>query len=312
MEGFLKSNVELDFLVSKLVLQIEQEQSLSQTAKNALQLKFLSQKQIIENKDIIDNIPNSLKLGMSLEKQLVTFTFADIVERTINRSSVDPFIIEIGSGKGYLSRVLSNYYKKKTFCVDLNKERLKSNLRINRLVQEDSNMEVLTRLNKKALISSNMAVFHKSLGTESDFKLILKASRDFFKIRECINKTLFQVTIVGLHLCGDLPYTVLDQVAKNRLESERNNVHEESVDVCNVILVPCCPDKITLFPKSAKVRFFMQDEFAGKHIAADLFDGCITTPINIIDLYLYAIELCFRHVEIVYVNSGRFALIASI
>ncbi|GME78582.1 unnamed protein product [Ambrosiozyma monospora] len=313
MEGCLESTMELDSLVSKLILQIEQEQALSQTAESFLQTKFLTQRQIIENNDLISNIPNSLKLGMSLEKQFITFTFAKIVEQTLERSAVDPFIIEIGSGKGYLSRVLSNYYKKKTFCVDLNKERLKSNLRINRLVQ-DSNIEVSTRLNKKALISTNMAVFHKSLETDADFKLILKSSRNFFKIRESINKTLFQVSIVGLHLCGDLPYTVLDQVAKNHIESKRNvfNAHEESVDVCNVILVPCCPDKVTQFPKSTKVRLFMEDELSGKRIAANLFEGCITTPINLIDIYLYALETGFHHVEIVYVNSGRFALIASI
>jgi hypothetical protein len=134
-------------------------------------------------------------------------------------------IIDIGSGKGYIDRIISGYLRIPVFCVDSIKERLKSSIRIQRLLNSD-------KFNKENELMYN---YECKLETIEQFEKIMIESNKFFN-NVITNEFIIyrQIWILGLKLCGDMFYNLVNLINSYIIINNDNNIK------INVLIVPCC------------------------------------------------------------------------
>lgn len=173
---------------------------------------------------LIGTPPNAIPLIVSTAKRLQDFN-PDV-------------IIDIGSGKGYLARLLANYLNKRVLCIDSNPERLSSTVRWDRLINDSNFSQTKTTIVNQKGISNNIKVCNMSLDTIEDFKSILSESRKWLN-NQSPNQ---QLALVALKNCGDMVYRLIDFY------------HEVGDSQLILVIVPCCYNKITQFPYSDQLK----------------------------------------------------------
>lgn len=199
------------------------------------------------------HIPPAYLLGVPPRAIPLTLTIATLIAE-----SGGEYVIDIGSGKGYLSRLLSNHYQCKVFCVDEIGDRLKSSLKLDRLINSHNNIEdAYPHLN--ANIGSNnmtfqthgnLAIMARRLESMADFNDIMANSISWF---ERFSK-LHKITILGIKVCGDIFY----QMAKFLANWIRANSFV-SIEI-NMVVVPCCVEKSILYPHSKRCQMCMNKD----------------------------------------------------
>lgn len=189
-------------------------------------------------------IPSGYFLGIPQQKDiaLVCQVLAIVLEQ---QKSAQPdrefYVLDIGSGKGYIDRILSGVYRVPVFCVDAMKERLNSSLRIQRLLNDD-NPQTCSSLHPASSFASNhassspMINYHYKIRNTQDFSLVWRRFERFvagFGRGKSIAAKPAQILILGLRLCGDLYYAFVDWLVGSFQDNR-------SVSKISVLIVPCC------------------------------------------------------------------------
>ncbi|KGK36187.1 hypothetical protein JL09_g4663 [Pichia kudriavzevii] len=184
-------------------------------------------------------IPQGYFLGVNPKDRLL---INDILETTKLDEFQQVGVIELGSGKGYISRIISSHYKIPIFCVDSIRERLASSMRVQQLINDD---KVLEYANKTAG-TFNMFNYQNEIQSRDDFVEIWYQAMALRQFKEV--KT---VVILGVKLCGDFFYNMVDWIAETRALMEGFRVE--------IVVVPCCLHKsirsINLDPVQEMVRY---------------------------------------------------------
>ncbi|KAI0464536.1 hypothetical protein LJB42_002151 [Komagataella kurtzmanii] len=202
-------------------------------------------------------LPPSLLLGLTPAKQTTVKGFVYLVNSLI-KSTGDPNndIVEIGMGKGYISRILaSSFYNYKILGIDVNGEKLRSNLRIHRLINSDKHtdltIEAPTNLPRQQISNNLMAVNALLDDRPSQLNNVIMSNLPFFSLGKPVG-TMVQICIVGLNLCGDLSYKVVENMCFS--------VENVSYSIKVASLVPCCAHLLTTFPISKNLKRQFQDK----------------------------------------------------
>lgn len=162
------------------------------------------------------------------------------------------YVIDLGSGKGYIDRILSNHYNIKTFCVDSINDRLIGSLRLSRLIKDDSISNYQANLNRDHNFntSSNMKIYKCELKGIEDFIDVVEQALIFFNNgRNDQNVTnITNITIIGLKLCGDMYYDIIDWLENSHFHSSSSTSTSTGIDI-SLLVAPCCPEKSQRFPE---------------------------------------------------------------
>lgn len=118
------------------------------------------------------------------------------------------FVIDVGSGKSYLSRLLSSYCN--VIAIERNQMRRKASTRLDQLTDA------------KVFYINDLA----HLDTTEQFVLSRKKN----------NGTIPRALLVGLDVCGDLPIDLISCVIANDLHF---------IELVGCFVIPCCMHKIT-------------------------------------------------------------------
>lgn len=145
--------------------------------------------------------------GLSRRKAHELSQLIPRITKLIDDRAVE-FIIDIGSGKSYLSRVLSR--KCEVICVEHDAMRIKSSKRLDALqgssIAYISNLDQLSSLERHVLS------------------------------RKKHNDRIPNALIVGLDVCGDLPLSTARFLLDNEIQF---------LDIMGMLIIPCCFHKIT-------------------------------------------------------------------
>lgn len=197
-----------------------EELKITQDVSVSIQEKITS----IPKAHILGTHPNALPLIVSVSSKIYEIN-PDVV-------------IDIGSGKGYISRLLANYYNMKVICVDSNNERLKSTIRWDRLINDANIKLTATSMKDQSTVSNNIKALNISLTTIEDFKLILIEA-----IKWSNNPSQNQrMVLLALKNCGDMIYHLIDLY------------HEIGNNQLSMLVIPCCYHKISQFPYSDQLK----------------------------------------------------------
>lgn len=227
--------------------------TLNLAEKLVLRRNFIEKQRISNIIDLLkEEIPKGWFLGLSeTHINLLCYVLNKIV---VNNNS-NHYVLDIGSGKGYIDRILSNHYKIKTFCVDSTIERLISNVRLNRLLKDDDIKNFNSKMinnNEKSInkrynnINPNMEIFQCHLQNIHDFEKIWIKSIQFFDNDNKDNNDVSTITILGLKVCGDMFYDIVEWVFNYTI---MNNKSEN----IKLLIVPCCLHLCKQFPKSTEI-----------------------------------------------------------
>ncbi|KAG7775914.1 hypothetical protein KL930_001676 [Ogataea haglerorum] len=131
-------------------------------------------------------LSSSLTLGMSPAKTAATVPFA---HKTASFGVSN--VLDLGSGKGYLARILANGFGLKVCCVDHNKDRIKSSLRIHSLIQQEQVLQ--TSLGP----SGNL---HAVAAPIEEWENFIDEATSFFRRKTRLGEKELDVAVVGLQL----------------------------------------------------------------------------------------------------------------
>lgn len=202
---------------------------------------------------IKDKIPKGYFIGLSEPHMLlICWTLQYILENVRNKKNKcwKQYVIDIGSGKGYIDRILSSVFKIGVYCVDSDNERLKSSIRLQRLLNDD-NLSVYNRskLNELSLMES----FRYEMKSAEDFKLIWDKSVSFFKdlnrYQNKSNTLIDEIVILALKVCGDMIFHIVEWVILNLKGGHLCKCARE-VKRLKMFLVPCCFHKSEVLNES--------------------------------------------------------------
>ncbi|ANZ74368.1 BA75_00807T0 [Komagataella pastoris] len=228
------------------------------------------QEQDQEWQDDLPVLSPSLLLGLTPAKQVAVRGFVYLANSLIESTGVaNNDIVEIGMGKGYISRIFaSSLYNYKILGIDVNGEKLRSNLRIHRLINSDNHtdltIEAPTSLPRQQISNNLMAV--NALLDDRPYQLnnVILSNLPFFSLGKPVGE-LVQICIVGMNLCGDLAYKVVENMC--------SSVENVSYSIRAASLVPCCAHLLTTFPISKNLKREFQDKpftLSQRLIALDL------------------------------------------
>ncbi|CDK28362.1 unnamed protein product [Kuraishia capsulata CBS 1993] len=278
-----------------------------------LDTKALSHLCLVESKDTESHsderskrlFNTGLSLGMTWTRFLENWNFALRADEICTEENT--VMVEVASGKGYLSRILCNHFKRRVICIDRNWIKNKSSLHVHRLVNGDE-----LRLASRASASGKTtASGHERLHTvQSDLqtpddligilresqKLIGMDSRVGWKNGVLTPVNVPSVCLVGLNLCGDLAITAV----KSWLAawSDPGSLGFP-LELGPVLVSPCCYHERSEFPLSKRFR---------QRLGSDQSLILKTTPesgiygfvrsVALVDLALYMCELGFDDVKV--------------
>lgn len=181
----------------------------------------------------IEAVPPGYKIGI----QPASILLMILIANKITQTNPD-VVVDIGSGKGHLARFLANYFHYRVLCVDSINDRLKSTIKWDRLINDSNIQQNLTVLQNNNVVSNNVKILNVQLESLSDFKVILSEAKNW---SQNITKD-GQLTIVAVKNCGDMIYNLLDMIPNfNSIKMQ-------------LLIVPCCFEKISQFPKSQKLK----------------------------------------------------------
>lgn len=182
-------------------------------------------------------------------------------------AALDPdVVVDIGSGKGYLSRLLANFQGLRVLCVDAINERLKSTIRWDRLINDGRLAQTHAVIGNRACISSNIKTLNLKLDSVDDLRGILKEAHLW---STSISKPP-KMVISALKNCGNMIYDLVHYYST--LSSSQ----------LGLIVMPCCYHKITDFPRSKQLQTLP--------IGLDVYES-IPDTIYILDMMLYTLNL---------------------
>ncbi|KAG7698014.1 hypothetical protein KL933_000960 [Ogataea haglerorum] len=215
-------------------------------------------------------LSSSLTLGMSPAKTAVTVPFA---HKTASFGVSN--VLDLGSGKGYLARILANGFGLKVCCVDHNKDRIKSSLRIHSLIQQEQVLQ--TSLGP----SGNL---HAVAAPIEEWENFIDEATSFFRRKTRLGEKELDVAVVGLQLCGDMVYRVIDLVS---------GCNRAGIRLCAFLVSPCCLHKVV----SLRSKAFRASEVCVENIYKDIQE--------------YLVERGFRNVHLGYLNIGYYYIEAT-
>ncbi|KAG7881780.1 hypothetical protein KL905_000734 [Ogataea polymorpha] len=210
-------------------------------------------------------LSSNLTLGMSPAKTAVTVPFA---HKTASFRVSN--VLDLGSGKGYLARILADGFGLKVCCVDKNKDRLKSSLRIHKLIQQE-------QVSQTSLGPSGN--FHTVAAPIEEWEDFMDEATAFFRRNTRLDEKVLDVAVVGLQLCGDMVYRVIDLVS---------GCSREDIRLCAFLVVPCCLHKIV----SLRSKAYQTREVCIENIYKDIQE--------------YLEERGFGNVHLGYLNIGYY------
>lgn len=208
----------------------------------------IEEKYDIENKinKIKNFIPNGYFIGLTKEHiLLICYVIYYVIN---NNNNENQCIIDIGSGKGYIDRIISSIYKKRIFCIDEIKDRLKSSERLQDLLNDDKYYYLMNESIDGTINNNNnnnkslMKSFSYKIENVNDFRFIWDKSLDFFKDNNNNNQIFKKITILSLKVCGDLIFNIIKWVIYNKIYIKRT-LPKECVNKITIFIVPCCPSK---------------------------------------------------------------------
>lgn len=192
---------------------------------------------------IMGKIPKGYFIGLSKEHAWVICCILRHLFENEHMHSRKQFVLDLGSGKGYIDRILSSVYQIGVFCVEAEKDRLKSSTRLQRLLNDDKTASCDTPFNCKRDLPL-MKSCQRTLVTENDFMLVWKKSLSYFRQ---LGSPAIEIVVLALKVCGDMLYNVVDWVLAN-WELIKVTAPTECRNL-RVIIVPCC------LHKSTRLRF---------------------------------------------------------
>ncbi|KAG7818833.1 hypothetical protein KL928_002701 [Ogataea angusta] len=215
-------------------------------------------------------LSGSLTLGMPPAKTAVTVPFA---HKTASFGVSN--VLDLGSGKGYLARILANGFGLKVCCVDHNRDRLKSSLRVHKLIQQEQVSQ--TSLGP----SGNL---HTVAASIEEWEEFMDEAVRFFRLNTRLGEKELDVAVVGLQLCGDMVYRVIDLVS---------DCNRPGIRLCAFLVAPCCLHKIVSLRSKA-------------HQASEV---CLENIYK--DIQEYLVERGFGDVHLGYLNIGYYYIEAT-
>ena len=193
---------------------------------------------------IINKIPKGYFIGLSKEHAwVICWILGHVFENKNWHSQKAQFVLDLGSGKGYIDRILSSVYKIGVFCVEAEKDRLKSSTRLQRLLNDDKTTSCDTPITRKRDLPL-MKSCQCTLLTENDFMLVWKKSLSYFRQ---LGTPAGEIVVLALKVCGDMFYNIVDWVLTN-WEHIKFTAPTECRNL-KMFIVPCC------LHKSARIRF---------------------------------------------------------
>ncbi|KAH3668100.1 hypothetical protein OGAPHI_001854 [Ogataea philodendri] len=219
----------------------------------------------------VPEVSGRLSLGMPPAKAAVAVPFAYKVA-----GLGVPNVLDLGSGKGYMARILANEFALKVCCVDREPDRLRSSLRVHRLIQT----EIVT---DTTLVPSGKMV--TVAGDIADDRPIWSRAARFYRLDTPVHQEIQEVVVAGLQLCGELVYHAADLAM---------NCPKDQVRVSRLVVVPCCLHRIERL-RCSKVT--------GPNILADTIFA---------DIRQYLLDKGFGEVQIEYLNDGYYCVEASV
>lgn len=189
---------------------------------------------------IMDKIPRGYFIGLSQQHTwLICCVLYYIFEQEGVSSRNSQCVLDIGSGKGYIDRILSSYYKIGVFCVEAEKERLESSTRLQRLLNDDKPASCDTPISgRNSLLLMRSCQYR--LRTDADFYVVWERSISYFRQ---LGTQMDEIVILALKVCGDMFYDIVDWVLTNY-----KHMRESAPQKCRnakVFIVPCCLEKST-------------------------------------------------------------------
>ncbi|KAG0683107.1 hypothetical protein C6P40_005229, partial [Pichia californica] len=133
----------------------------------------------IENEveNIINDIPKGYFIGLNNEQINI---ICSVLYYLINKKIGNKIFIDIGSGKGYIDRIISSIYKIPIICIDEIKERLNSTIKLQKLLNDDKikflDDTINGKLNKNLML---IKTIQYKIKNDKDFKIILNKGFEF-------------------------------------------------------------------------------------------------------------------------------------
>jgi hypothetical protein len=221
-EPILSLNItELSNMVTKGEIKENFPESLKQYVSESFKLRLKSYRETNfekinqdEKNEEYEKLKKLYTRGMSLKKQHEVEKLSELINK-ISKKTNTKTIIDIGSGKGYLTQVLSYKYDLNVIGIDNNDLNTKNaQKRINNLetqnkklkldknnhisIKKDDNERENKRKNKCIPITTHLDLKI----TESEFKEVIKP------IMSSEEKENTNSLLCGLHTCGDLSSTI--------------------------------------------------------------------------------------------------------
>lgn len=183
--------------------------------------------------DVYDSIPKGYFLGVSHPHALLICQILQWigVAGPQKDDHENTLILDIGSGKGYIDRILSGHYGIPVFCVDKAAERLKSSSRLHALLKSDSKLDPELKALSSLSLVRNYAC---SITCLEDYNEVCDKAVQFFQTVQN-KREVPRIVVIGLKLCGDMFYDLAEWHTRSALLTRYSDVR--------LHIVPCCPHR---------------------------------------------------------------------
>jgi hypothetical protein len=188
-------------------------QSFVQKAKSF----YLKSKSIVSHEMEQQELHGEILRGMNQKKQYEVELLAKIIAKYAKNYNCDS-VLDIGSGKGYLSHVLAYEYELSVLAIDNNEMVVhKSNVRSDQLSSKNKQQQQQKKTYKaiSAHVTTDQVQFERLISESSSLSSQFK-----------------NMCLIGLHTCGDLAPTTIQMFL----------AHERAKSMVNV---GCCYHKLT-------------------------------------------------------------------
>lgn len=187
-----------------------------------------------------DDIPKGYFLGLNYENIQLIKEILEWIDIDNDNNNGNIQVIDIGSGKGFIDRILTGYYNIPVYCIESNKDRNYQSIKLQRLINDD-------KINRIDPDNNNNINAIKLLGScnckissyESYCKVVRDALQFFNKVS--ISRTNSKIVIIGIKLCGDMIYELIDYQIRYREEYKDEDEDKYEYEF-EMFIIPCCTE----------------------------------------------------------------------